>query len=81
MSELDRLLGELDALQTHGAPHEEYDALLQKCYRRIVLALRKEQRWYALAEDGSTAAAVREEDVEDLRSAGIPCVMRLRWRP
>lgn len=56
-SKIDRLLEEFDALQNHGCPPEEYDALIQKCYRNIVVALREAQMYVAL--DGQGRPAMR----------------------
>ena len=56
-TKIDRLLEEFDALQNHGCPPEEYDALIQKCYRNIVVALREAQMYVAL--DGQGRPAMR----------------------
>ena len=61
-SKVDRLLEEFDALQNHGCPPEEYDALIQKCYRRIVVALREAQMYVALDGQGRPAMRFALED-------------------
>lgn len=61
-SKLDRLLEEFDALQNHGCPPEEYDALIQKCYRNIVVALREAQMYVALDGQGRPAMRFALED-------------------
>ena len=61
-SKIDRLLEEFDALQNHGCPPEEYDALIQKCYRNIVVALREAQMYVALDGQGRPAMRFALED-------------------
>ena len=76
-SKLDRLLEEFDALQNHGCPPEEYDALIQKCYRNIVVALREAQMYVALDAQGQPVMRFDLEDKALLRKMqddGVPVV-------
>jgi len=76
-SKIDRLLEEFDALQNHGCPPEEYDALIQKCYRNIVVALREAQMYVALDGQGRPAMRFDLKDKALLRKMqddGVPVV-------
>lgn len=80
---LNELLDQYDALRKHGAPSEaEYNRLMRRLQRHIANEASKQraQRWYALDSEGRTMAGpLDQEQAEELRRAGIPVEMRLRW--